>query len=457
MKNIILVSPQSKLRDIKRDLISKILDAGYHIVLLIVSMLEDKRDYENIQGIDKVMTLVEIEEIESLDLIDYDVIQQCRVAQFNYEIFSTRFQNDHAMIKFSYYTALNFWLRVFDENRIDFVINTQMIHGRLDDVILWSVANMKRVKMFFFEEIGYNNSHCINYNGKLCPVYCESENTLDDILQPEKDKRFVQSTSVQKIEKGKFYQLLYTVGGNLLEDFTRRLIHWNWKPRSIHRQKSKAFWSDKFLGYIKLKRIEHHLNRLSNRFNKAENYIFYALHFEPEATIEVRVILENQLAIIKMLSDVLPYGWKLYVKEHPSQFNLNNDGGYGYLISVPRFKSREFYDKIAGFKNVRIVSTNTQSDELINNSKAVASIVGTVFFEAIQKLKPILAFSDLNPVIFSKDVFSIHSYDECQKAVDKIAQGFKPKYDDINSVLKHYTLTKYELGKNIVKLLQAEC
>ncbi len=456
MKNIILICPQFSLNDIKKKLVTDIIKAGYRIVLLIISPLDNKTEYENLLGVEKVMTPIEVEEVESVNLIDYDTIQKCRLGQFQFEIYASRGQKDHGTIKYSYYTALNFWLNIFNNNNIDCVISTHIIHGRFDDVVVRDVAKIKGIKSFFLEDIGYGHSHSINYNGELLPVYHKSGNTLDTLLKPEQDKRFYQLIPIHQNNKNLFFQCLYNMGGNLLEDFSRRIIHWNWKAQSIRKQKCKAFWSDKFIGYIKIKQLEYHLNQLTVPLDKNDNYVFYALHFEPEANIEVRVTLENQLTIIKMLSESLPLGWKLYIKEHPSQFKVNNDGGYEYMISVSRFKSKDFYDIIHSFPNTKIVTTDILSNELITHCKAVASIVGTVSFEAIRASKPLLLFSDLNPAAFAKDVFNIHSYEECKKALIKISEGYSPKYDDVDNIINQYTIDKNDLASNIVALLNSE-
>ena len=65
-----------------------------------------------------------------------------------------------------------------------------------------------------------------------------------------------------------------------------------------------------------------------------EKFFYYALHFEPEGSIQTRVTMESQLTIIKLLSECIPEGYFLYVKEHPWQFRLNNDLFSYYIYNV---------------------------------------------------------------------------------------------------------------------------
>lgn len=64
------------------------------------------------------------------------------------------------------------------------------------------------------------------------------------------------------------------------------------------------------------------------------------------------------------------------------------------------------------------------SESLIDNAKAVASILGTVFFESVLKNKPVLVFSRLNPIAYLKDAFYISSFSECERAMEKLKLGF---------------------------------
>ena len=171
----------------------------------------------------------------------------------------------------------------------------------------------------------------------------------------------------------------------------------------------------------------------------------------------MKTILESQLVIIKMLSETLPEGWYLYVKEHPAQFDINNDTSYYHMYDMPLFKTKKFYKKISSMSNVKVIQHSTKSVDLIRGSQAVASIQGTVLLESVLEKKPMLAFSDFTPCAYMKDVFSIHSYDDCAIAMKTIAEGYTPKYADADNVVEKYVFQGKCMAENILGMIRYVC
>ncbi len=252
--------------------------------------------------------------------------------------------------------------------------------------------------------------------------------------------------------------MLYNIGGNLLEDFFNCLCKMNFKPRSIARQRAKISWIDKFIGYLKTKSIHDYVKKIGvNPDYLHDKYIYFALHFEPEASIMARTVLESQLTIAKMISDCLPKGWVLYVKEHPSQFIINNDQNYSFFTQIPTFKSKIFYDYLLSMKNIRFIKANTSSEKLIEHSQAVVSITGTILFESVLNQKPILVFSELQPTSKLKGAFCVQSFDECKRAIQIIQKGYQPDYNDKNEIMKKYVFKGEHMADNLMGLLYDEC
>lgn len=100
-----------------------------------------------------------------------------------------------------------------------------------------------------------------------------------------------------------------------------------------------------------------------------ERYIFYPLHFQPEATTLILApFYVNQLYVIEQISRSLPLDTKLYVKEHP--------------VSLGR-RPISYYRQITQLPNVRLIETNLDSHQLIRNAVATLTLTGTVGWEAI--------------------------------------------------------------------------
>ena len=112
-----------------------------------------------------------------------------------------------------------------------------------------------------------------------------------------------------------------------------------------------------------------------------EKYILYPLHFEPEAaTLILAPYFTDQLSLIENISRSLPVGYKLYVKEHP--------------VSVGR-RSFFYYNRIRCLYNVRLIHPSSEVPSLIKNAAAVATISGTIGWEALLLGKTVITFGQV--------------------------------------------------------------
>lgn len=113
-----------------------------------------------------------------------------------------------------------------------------------------------------------------------------------------------------------------------------------------------------------------------------EPFVLYPLHTSPEAALLGSYPeLADQFGLIKNISMNLPYGVKLYVKEHPF-----TDLGLG-LDYV-------FYRRLSVLPNVRIIRGDARLDKLLEHPRflAVAVLTGTAGFDAAMKRKPVFVF-----------------------------------------------------------------
>lgn len=452
MKNVILVAQDRfdiSKEERKRIINSIVEDGDCQIILLIINPGEKKEEYLSIDGVKEVITSLELEYMESMKGLSYKEIDQYRAFQTDIKTMAYRMFGDYQLSNYYFYESICFWIRFFETNKVDIIIHTKAYHGYMFDCCD-VVAKRYGVKSYHMTPIGYNDTFTLYTYRQIIPVYEGRIDNIAYLLQSSYDKKKVQPSPEVK---GRFRKMLYCLGGNLLEDFVTRLFDWNWKPRAYERKRAKIYWSEKFFGYLKIRSTKRYVESISCKPNFNEKYICYFLHFEPEAAIQVSTELANQLVIIKMLSETLPEGWKLYVKEHPVQFDVNHDVGYYFMFDVPLFKTKKFYKKIISIPNVKLIRNEVTSESLIDNSQAVASILGTVFFESVLKNKPVLVFSRLNPIAYLKDAFYINSFSECERAMKKIKDGFSPNYDDADEMVGKYVFKGKYMAENIMGLL----
>lgn len=138
------------------------------------------------------------------------------------------------------------------------------------------------------------------------------------------------------------------------------------------------------------------IRRLSEKYSKAiitlfirrerkpcdEKFVVYPLQTSPEASIlGTYPEVADQFNIIKNVSMNLPYGVKLYVKEHPF-----DKVGAGLDLN--------FYKKLNSLPNVRIIRGKCSLSELLDHPKFIAlvSLNGTSIIEAAFKRRPVFIF-----------------------------------------------------------------
>lgn len=133
--------------------------------------------------------------------------------------------------------------------------------------------------------------------------------------------------------------------------------------------------------------LKRYLNYFSYKFIETQNFdsicdpfVFYALHRQPEASVDVLGrYYEDQFKIIENISRFCGDTHKIVVKEHP-----NAIGDRNFL----------FYKKIKKIKNVFLVSDEINTYEILEKSSAVFSISGTVAYEAGLLGIPSFTFAD---------------------------------------------------------------
>lgn len=111
------------------------------------------------------------------------------------------------------------------------------------------------------------------------------------------------------------------------------------------------------------------------------DFVFLALHKQPETSIDViGLYYDDQYTNILNIWRSLPDGWWLYVKEHT---NAVGD------------RTWWFYRKLRRLKNVLLIKETTDSHEIIRRARAVATVSGTVAYEAALMGVPSVTFGDV--------------------------------------------------------------
>ena len=167
-----------------------------------------------------------------------------------------------------------------------------------------------------------------------------------------------------------------------------------------------------------------------DKYNPSEKYLYFPLHLSPEYALQVRANMWiNQLFIIEVLAKSIPFDWKIYVKEHPS--NL-----------LHRVRPFSFYKEIKSYANVKLIPTTLDNNDIIRNSQFVVTITGTTGWEAVLfHNKPVINFHE-----------SSYEITELSKRVSSLFDLSKEIYNEVKRINK---ISPDERKKRLVCLLNA--
>lgn len=133
-------------------------------------------------------------------------------------------------------------------------------------------------------------------------------------------------------------------------------------------QRIKISLSGRLKRFLSMKNLMD-INTISDFDNFNQPFIYCPLHMEPEATILMySPWLRDQIELCRLISQALPVGVSLLVKENPKMINI---------------RSSSFYKKLKEIHNVILVSPGIESKVLIDKSIGVISLAGNASFEAV--------------------------------------------------------------------------
>lgn len=163
-----------------------------------------------------------------------------------------------------------------------------------------------------------------------------------------------------------------------------------------------------------------------------KNYIFFPLQCQPEDTIDILgVKYNNQIETIRQIAMRLPGDICLVVKDHPAMIDL---------------RETKYLNKIKKTPNVKLISSNTSVDVILDRSKLVIYISGTISFECAMKKVPCIQLGEQGLTKLLPNVKYCDNINNLTKMINEIL--YKKFFDQIDyeQILDKYIFCVQKIG-----------
>ena len=301
------------------------------------------------------------------DILAPDVYDYCFDRGINVFInmFSRHYQN-YSWTYHDYMDAFNINLRKVARllsQDTGLVIFSNIPHEG-PDFLLYLLAKRKGIKTLFFYQSLFNNKFFITTNIEDFGTFANVPNQAE-----------YQKVTIEKKHAEQYFYMkgIAPINYNTPEygKYFKMLIKRSLPDLGIHLVKNNRF--NIFVRCLNTATKEIALEKL--------DYVYFPLALQPELTTSaIGGIYNDQVLAVERLSQMLPAGWKILVKENPKQTDFQR----GFL----------FFRRLSSLSNVQIVPIEYDTHLLTQHSKFVAVVTGTAGWEAIKGGKVALVFGN---------------------------------------------------------------
>ncbi len=349
-----------------------------------------------------------------------------------------------------YYIVLEFVINYMTKNKIELIFFNESAHS-IFTYLIYAVAVENNIKILRLSPTHiYANTFLTSSLEKVQP-YLEDvyKNTVENRYIGEEVNRYFDTVN-GRYENATPYYMSKIISLNnqssvvkILKSSLKAMEYFiRLKPRGSYHKKNKysirkTFTNKNYansiikstLYKIKLqKEYMKYVQKSLNNFDLDEKFIYFPLQYQPEkSTSPEGNIFVDQFLAINMLSKVSKGKFKIYIKEHISQFSTKLKGEQGRVIS--------FYEELSLLENVVFIDTSVSSFLLIDNAMAVSTITGTAAFESVIRGKPSLIFG----YPWYKEcegVFQVNNIKKLEEAINIINRGYKVNVEYVKYFLQ---------------------
>jgi len=223
------------------------------------------------------------------------------------------------------------------------------------------------------KSIPFDKLNDYNFEDKLSKYVSNIYNSYQKTSSYEHEFMARQRLSNQLTKRlSTFFKFgLRKIAGELKQDFLRRVDN---EYYHINPSRLNIFTRLK-MKRMKKNNLKINCDKNSQDYDLSSKFVYFALMHEPERTTnpDGGDFHEQLLAILK-LRDLVPKNIEIFVKEHPSQFYLEERGAKG--------RSPMFYNLIKNIEGIRFIGPFEDSNNFIKHAIFSTSITGTVALES---------------------------------------------------------------------------
>ena len=360
-----------------------------------------------------------------------------------------------------YYNILEFILNSFNEYKPKKIIFGESPHS-IYHYLIYAVAIESNIKILRLSPTYIYGYTFLTSSIEDIPLYIQKEYDKAKKLETIdlKVEKYFKKTN-DKYIKGKPYYMDEIIKNNqksntykILKSLTKSIRYFiNNKPRyndykmrdySImdtfsNQQLAKGILNGTLFKINLEKEYNKYVIKTLDNFNLNDKFIYFPLHYQPERTTSPEGnFFSDQYLAINMLSQASNGKFKIYIKEHLSQFFQKYEGEQG--------RTSDFYQQLSLLDNIVFIDKNVESFDLIDHSLSVATITGTAGFESVIRGKPAIVFG-YPWYLNCEGVFQVTTNEMLLKAIHIIIDN--PKLNSLN--IKYFLQSIFNIS-NIIYL-----
>ena len=333
--------------------------------------------------------------------------------------------------KHTYYTMLGYWDAVLDRLKPDKIVFGLVPHSLYSN-ILYDLARERGIPTVCFED-SWVALHLLTYRDfftgseELRAALAEQQRghaTLED-LHPKTRNYYVEHARTRPGASPAYFrdQRLIAEGLGLLRHRATIAL-------AAMREGTIFRLAKGYLARSLRKDLKNEYAELQRNPDLTSSFVYVPLPFQPERTTSPQGgIYHDQILMVETLAAALPKGWRVLVKEHPSQWWLRGKTRY----SSARY--RGYYERLAGIPNVDLIPIGTESAQLLQHARTVATATGTTGWDGILMGTPALVFG----YPWYRDcpgALRVASVEDCREALSRVATGYRVDERDVLAFLK---------------------